>query len=397
MKYAFLTLAVLLSVTTVGSAAIQWVGATDYVGWRQFDQFADLTAVDWASERSLRFTAPSAMTVRTIKLDFSIKNDASVTAVVSLRADSSGDPGTVLASSPSTAIGASQVAFTLASDVGLTASSVYHVHIAYTSPAGEKVRMYIRPQYQNYNQIVEDGRLATDSQVAGLSKYTGTDPNIGAGWHDGKPAEIHKQYDPCFGLYSDQAGSTPVGGVGYDSTSYERSYNGDLAESFILSSDLVPAGQISGGQVGVDKVAIPMQAVQGTPGDLLVKILDANDTEVARGTKAAGLISGGDWANVSLDGGYTFLTIGNRYTVVASVSGTNEYSNRYDIVVQNYDNAVPKEHSFQGTQGYFRGVGGTLPPDDTRDMGVRLRVPEPATVGLLAIGGLGVLLRRRRR
>ena len=402
MRY-LITAITLLAIATVASADTHW-GMADYVGQRTFVQISDVDP-GAGTMYSLRFTAPNAMTVRTVKLDFSVKKNANVSGIVGIYDDLGGNPNNLIgAVSPSVALGTSQVAFTLGANAALSAGSVYHVRLdTVHSDTTQKVRMASRPSRQNYNQPLVTGLQGSDPALAGLY-WEGNDPSplIPPAWYDRQAGSTDKAWDPCFGLYSDEAGAVPVGGDGWDTVTLLQGHSSGkkaVGESFILQN--VPTAYVVAGQVETSRVRIPVIAKKdaGALGDLKAEIRDATGaTVLASGTLAAGSVATKVYNEVKLDQ-HVLLSVGTRYIVTASQVGGQSYTNRYDWGLESFGVATPVICSFQGTQAYaLRGDDpATLTTvESSKDLPFQLYIPEPATMSLLAIGGLGVLLRKRR-
>jgi hypothetical protein len=405
MRY-FITVVTLLALATAASAAAWW-GSADYAGHRVFDQIQDADAGGAINTmHSLRFTAAANMTVNSVKLDFSIKKNANVSGVVGIYTDDgSGNPNALIGgASASTALGTSQVLFPLSGAASLTAGNVYHVRLDTThSDTTQKVRLSIRPAKQGgYNQPMVTGLQGSDSALAGLY-WEGDDPDPNLyGWRDDQLASIGKSYDPSFGLYSDQSGTVAVGGDGYDHTDLFQAHSSGkkaVGESFILQN--VPAAYVdANNQVEVAAVNLYIQDIKNNGGlrKLVAEIRDSTGANVlATGTLDPGSVVKKEWNQVQIS--HVKLTVGTRYIVTQSQRGGQSYYNRYDYVLQDYGDAVPIMSSFQGTQAYaLRGdtPGALATVEADKDLQFQLLIPEPATMCLLAIGGVSVLLRKRR-
>jgi hypothetical protein len=378
-----------LVLATVASGQVWW-GTSDYVGWRNFIQMSDPgpgTAI--GTEWSMRFTAGKNMTVNSAKLDFSIAKDATATGIVGIYADDgSGNPGALLgAPSAAVALGVNNPLFTLGGAANLVAGNVYHVRLscAFASTTS-KVRMTMRPNKQDYDQQGLSGRQVIDNNLAGLY-WEGDDPNIAPGWYEGKPGEPSKVWDPCFGLYSDQAGTVAAYGVGHDKTNYERA--GTFGQSFILQN--VPAAYVdANNQVEVARVGVGLTTVKNNPGTLRVEIRDAANNLLTVGKLAQGSVV--TKTRCEVDVAHVKLTVGQRYSILSygKTEGGQDY---YGHMEKLYPNSVPVEYSFQGTSSWGIEKGVVSP---NSQFFAQLYVPEPATMCLLAIGGVSVLLRKRR-
>jgi hypothetical protein len=367
-----------------------------------FDQSA--TGGPAGTMLSMRFTSTANQVVRTVKLPFRSGGAGAPTGVISIAADDgSGNPGAVLGTAPSVAIptGNGAMVGVLGNNVNLVAGNVYHVRMdASFADSTEKFRMITTTQKIQFDQRYSIGNNSNDAAMAGLYwEGDDPDPNVPAGWYEGKPAEHPKVWEPCFGLYSDEAGLVPVQGEGYENSAYERTYASNKkvqAQSFIVQN--VPAAYVVGGQVAVSRVRFYNGYKKYQPGNAIFEIYDAANNKIARGKYTAAIEKG--WLEAVVN--HVNLTVGARYTVVASIAGTNAYNYCYGWQHMKVDQyAIDAEQSFQGTQSYSlwgNDVAGTLAAaaDQGREVIFQMYVPEPATMCLLAIGGVSVLLRKRR-
>ena len=100
--------------------------------------------------------------------------------------------------------------------------------------------------------------------------------------------------------------------------------------------------------------------------------------------------AGYSWVKVSIT--EVALTPGATYRVLAKGTGYNAVRQTWGIKYAGV-HVTTKDASYQGTTwGQYDASTGTF--DDRAD--VLFLIPEPATMGLLALGAIGMLCRRRR-
>jgi hypothetical protein len=369
-----------------------WSEPADYVG-SAFINFGDYTGgAAVTGGVSQRFTARTSDTVQKIRLtlDSFTSLVGPPSATLGIYADSGGIPGAALGVSPVFTLpdgtGNTWFEVTMGSNVTFVPGNVYHVTLLYAGNAGsaDNSRVRIGMQKADYDQRIWD--KAIDPMLAGLFYLQG-DAIFPDGWYEGKRAEFTKVWEPLFGLY-DESGNGSSEGEGSDKRYNDRNWYSSpyTGNSFILRD---PAVQC------VDKIRVYV-ANKSTPGDLVVKLLDASDNVLTSGTLTDAQHTGTNWYEIPV--APVGVGQGKRYKLVMEGTGDSSYANHWEPYRCDYGTVVPIEASWRGLEAY--GVssadsGATYPTAD-QTVEWAIQVPEPATLGLLVLGGLAVLARKRR-
>ncbi len=361
-----------------------------------------LTVPETATAATMRFTAQSNMAVNSVAVMGGQKGSPSpdpTGAIIELMTDVGGLPGVSLGTTgvlPYTKQVANKGA--LGNTVNLVAGTIYHLKVTANNVATGNtngISVKCMDLGQDLNLLEIDGE--TVDPTLEFLYYD----SISTTWRSGIPTQDPLApgatvADIAYGLYGDVDGLVAVGGNGYDSTAtaYLKTTNSMQGESFIVQN--LPAGTIN----KVDTLSVYMTKKNSPAGLITVSVRDAADNILASGTIDAATATTG-WQEVSIP--LTTLTVGQRYSIIADASGMTDVGGTRNLsaVAHTFVGAVPKEFSFQGTGAYLRSTldgGTTWTMDDSQDLMIGMNfVPEPATMGLLLIGGLGILARRRRR
>lgn len=143
--------------------------------------------------------------------------------------------------------------------------------------------------------------------------------------------------------------------------------------------------------------------VQSTASGITLEVFEVDDVNAsswAPGVSVATVnVAAGDMVSSSLRLGIALSGL-DVFTLPQRDSGTEGYGIQLSVDDET-TNVGAWRHSNDGTDHYTQGIyyseGGT-PPNPARDMGVNLiAVPEPATIGLMGLCGLGLFVARRYR
>ncbi len=202
------------------------------------------------------------------------------------------------------------------------------------------------------------------------------------------PLDASNQWQDPAGLVLDnlRGGFTinPVGEFGERDIKSNR----DNAQSFTITSATI-----------IDKVAINFAETLSDGGSTTFEFFAVADANAATLTPLGGIIDSVTFTSATLGVGTndagTLI-----FDVVDTVAAANSaFAIRFDTASSMTTRTVKWEHFDANETGYPGGAGYQAnAPTVGRDytLGV-VAVPEPATMSLLVLGGLGVLLRRRSR
>ena len=429
MRASLVILACVLAISTVASAATFSEGDRYVYGTMTPDGrylngssnfYLSSNGTDLLPQQgSMRFTSRGGQDITAVGLRLVAWDAVNDTVVLGIQADDgSGNPdGTYLASYSGAPTNDREV-YQMDGTIDLTAGNVYHLVIDAVHTELGKGRVYAGRMNTKYNGTNNPVDLRATIPTQDMQVDTMWDiclnnidaNNIhGTGWstlsYDQNPSPYQRA--PAFGLYNGitavNEGSTTVAAATY---SRVRGLVERCGQSFKISDSVISAGEA----LRTSAIYLKVQQL-GTPDfDLNVNIVKASDqsTVLATLTLEAGVDSY-VWKAHALDKEID-LEQGVEYMMLAkeaSTPGLNSMYYKFLTVYTGYTSPLGNPADGEGTYGgtalgvltsTWAATEMSLgnPEQDWAFAFEGYVIPEPATMILLGIGGIGMLVRRRR-
>jgi hypothetical protein len=378
---------------------------------------SDTTDTD-PTQASMRFTGRGGQNIDAVGIRLVAWDTANDTVQIGIQADDgSGNPSGTYLTSYSGAPTNDREVYAMDNTVNLTAGNVYHVVITAVSTQARS-RIYCGRMNTEWDGVRKpvDLRYTIPTQECQQDAmwdimFNYEDANNGhgvAGWNtltytgDSTPY----QRAPAFGLYSGltavNEGSTTVGATAYCRL---RGLVERAGQNFKISDEVISAGEA----LRTDHVYLNFGVV-GTPDfNCIVNIVEASDPTTVLASTTLTPADAGGWKSFALDQAVDLFQ-GTEYMFItqeSSTPGANSMYYKFNTVYGAYTSAAGNPDDSEGTYGGAALSSLTQAWNGTDWVAYNTEydwqfafdgyvIPEPATMVLLGLGGIGMLIRRRR-